>query len=307
MKLSPWYIVFMLFMIGCACDIVEQKPKKIIKATGNAVVEKEPMIRIDSIGSNLDTVTKENETFDTTVVTVNELVNEFSFVDHFETKSGLIIDWIKKNRGRSLNKGELLMIEYRLSLPNGKIIDGNNRMDLPYLPFVLGFNMQNKGWDEALALMRVGDIAQVKIPANLAYGEKGLGELIPPNTENWLFVKIHGIVSPTSDLDGIKIWELNSGKSSGLKEMSKVKFHMIVSSESRANILNTYTSNFPVTYTPGQKNYPIGLRKVLNNAKIGQQIFVVLNSEMASIESGDLGVSNSKESVFYNLKILEIE
>ena len=307
MKLSPWYIVFMLFMIGCACDIVEQKPKKISKATGNAVIEKEPMIRVDSIGSNLDTVTNENETFDTTVVTVNELVNEFSFVDHFETKSGLIIDWIKKTRGRSLNKGELLMIEYRLSLPDGKIIDGNNRMKLPYLPFVLGFNMQNKGWDEALSRMHVGDMAQVKIPANLAYGEKGLGELVPPNTENWLFVKIHGVVSPTSDLDGVKIWELNSGKASGLKEMSKVKFHMIVSSESRANILNTYTSNFPVTYTPGQKNYPIGLRKVLNNAKIGQQIFVVLNPEMASIEAGDLGVTRSKEAVFYNLKILEIE
>ena len=307
MKLNAWYLVFMMFMIGCACDLVEQKPNKKVKTAVNVVVEKEAIISLDSSFSDLDTISHEDKPFDTTVVTVKEVVDEFSFVDHLETKSGLVIDWIKKTRGRSLNKGELLMIEYRLSLPDGKIIDGNNRMKLPYLPFVLGFNMQNKGWDEALSRMHVGDMAQVKIPANLAYGEKGLGELVPPNTENWLFVKIHGVVSPTSDLDGVKIWELNSGKASGLKEMSKVKFHMIVSSESRANILNTYTSNFPVTYTPGQKNYPIGLRKVLNNAKIGQQIFVVLNPEMASIEAGDLGVTRSKEAVFYNLKILEIE
>jgi FKBP-type peptidyl-prolyl cis-trans isomerase len=155
--------------------------------------------------------------------------------------------------------------------------------------------------------MSVGDVAQIKIPSALAYGEKGLGTLIPSNSENWLFVKLHGIVAPSIDSLGLKMWELRSGKDKGVGEVSKVKFHMIASTESRANVFNTYTSNFPVTYTPGQRNYPKGLRTVLNNAKIGQHLFIVLDSEMAFGKEGYLDLVRPNEQVFYNLKILEVD
>ena len=40
--------------------------------------------------------------------------------------------------------------------------------------------------------LSVGDMAKVEIPSRLAYGKKGLGTVIPPNTDNWLFIKIIG-------------------------------------------------------------------------------------------------------------------
>ena len=272
----------------------------------------------DDTPSSINTIEQPNEDsvfLDTSLVSliqdtnvnVKEISNEFKFTDHLQTKSGISIDWIKKSNARKPKKGELLMLEYRLSLPDGKIIDGNNRMKMPYLPFVLGYNMQNKGWDEALSYMTVGDLAQVKIPAYLAYGKKGLGSLIPPNSENWLFVKLHGIVSPSTDTLGIKVWELRSGKPAKVEKISKVKFHMIASTESKASVFNTYTSNFPVTYTPRQRNYPKGLRKLLNNAKIGQHLFVILEAEVAFGKEGYLDLVRPNEQVFYNLKILEVD
>ena len=42
---------------------------------------------------------------------------------------------------------------------------------------------------------------------------------------------------------------------------------MIASTKNKANIFNTYASNFPLTFTPGQKNYPKGLQQVLKKAK----------------------------------------
>ena len=272
----------------------------------------------DDTPSSINTIEQPNEDsvfLDTSLVSliqdtnvnVKEISNEFKFTDHLQTKSGISIDWIKKSNARKPKKGELLMLEYRLSLPDGKIIDGNNRMKMPYLPFVLGYNMQNKGWDEALSYMTVGDLAQVKIPAYLAYGKKGLGSLIPPNSENWLFVKLHGIVSPSTDTLGVKVWELRSGKPAKVEKISKVKFHMIASTESKASVFNTYTSNFPVTYTPRQRNYPKGLRKLLNNAKIGQHLFVILEAEVAFGKEGYLDLVRPNEQVFYNLKILEVD
>ena len=39
-----------------------------------------------------------------------------------------------------------------------------------------------KGWQEAIQLMKTGAKWKVFIPANLGYGEKGYGSVIPPNS-----------------------------------------------------------------------------------------------------------------------------
>ena len=69
--------------------------------------------------------------------------------------NGLIINWFNIGSGEKLKNGEVVAIEYRLALPDGKIIDGNNRAKLPFIPFIVGYNMQTIGWDLALNQLRV--------------------------------------------------------------------------------------------------------------------------------------------------------
>ena len=38
------------------------------------------------------------------------------------------------------------------------------------------------GWTEALQMMQEGDTYRLVIPPNLAYGERGAGDRIPPNS-----------------------------------------------------------------------------------------------------------------------------
>ena len=46
--------------------------------------------------------------------------------------------------------------------------------------FKLGQGMVIKGWDEGIALLKVGGKALLIIPSDLAYGSRGAGGVIPP-------------------------------------------------------------------------------------------------------------------------------
>ena len=47
--------------------------------------------------------------------------------------------------------------------------------------FKLGAGEVIRGWDEGVNGMKVGGRRTLTIPPEMAYGEKGLDELIPPN------------------------------------------------------------------------------------------------------------------------------
>ena len=128
-------------------------------------------------------------------------------------EDGVTVKWFfesfKKNP--TLTEGEVCLINYRISLPDGKIFDGNNRLDLPFIPFMVGYNMQFKGWDLALKHLKVGDFAKIEIPSELAYGTKGFSNIVPANSPIWLYVKVVAKVSPEYNQGGIKTWTFDKG------------------------------------------------------------------------------------------------
>jgi len=222
--------------------------------------------------------------------------------------NGLVIKWILKGKGRKLKKGEMALIDYRLALPDGKIVDGNNRVNMPFIPFVIGYNMQTPGWDLAFQELTPGDFVKIEIPADLALGSKELKGIIPANSDNWLYVKVVALVTPSVNEDGVTSWKIKDGEGASLaKDPSKeISFHAMVSTESKASVMNTRLGNYPLKYSPGQKTIVPGLRKIMKNAKKGERYFIILEAPQAYGARGYADLVKPNEQVFYNIEIMDI-
>jgi FKBP-type peptidyl-prolyl cis-trans isomerase 2 len=179
---------------------------------------------------------------------------------------------------------------------------------MPFIPFVIGYNMQTPGWDLALQELTPGDFVKVEIPAELALGSKEIKGVIPANSANWLYVKVVALVTPSIHSEGITSWKIKDGEGSSLaKDPSKeLSFHAMVSTESKASVMNTRLGNYPLKYTPGQKTIVPGLRKIMKNAKKGERYFIILDAPQAYGARGYADLVKPNEQVFYNIEIMDI-
>jgi len=221
-------------------------------------------------------------------------------------ENGLLIKWLEKGAGPKVKKGDMILIEYRLTLEDGRIVDGNHRKKLPAIPFIVGYNMQTPGWDFAFPEMYLGDFVKVEIPASLAYGKKGLGDVIPPNTNVWLYARLYAAVAPGIDEDGIKSWKILEGEKEVNSSDKEVTFHTIVSTESKAAVMNTYLSNFPIRYIVGQKTVVPGLRGILNKARLGDRYLILLEGNQAYGAKGYANMIKPKETVLFNVEVINV-
>ena len=97
-----------------------------------------------------------------------------------KTESGLRYQFIQKGEGKHAESGKTVSVHYEGSLENGKVFDSSYPRKKP-IEFRLGQGQVIEGWDEGIALLRVGDKARFVIPSDLGYGPSGAGGVIPPN------------------------------------------------------------------------------------------------------------------------------
>jgi peptidyl-prolyl cis-trans isomerase A (cyclophilin A) len=97
-----------------------------------------------------------------------------------KTASGLEYIEIEPGTGTEAEAGKTVSMHYIGKFQDGKVFDSSMSRGEP-ITFQLGKGKVIKGWDEGIALMQVGGKAQLIIPPQLGYGERGAGGVISPN------------------------------------------------------------------------------------------------------------------------------
>jgi FKBP-type peptidyl-prolyl cis-trans isomerase FkpA len=115
------------------------------------------------------------------------------------TPSGLQIDDLTVGTGEEARAGQRVRVHYTGWLydptadkSRGKKFDSSKDRGQPFA-FELGAGMVIRGWDEGVQGMKVGGTRVLTIPAELGYGARGAGGVIPPNATLVFEVDLLGV------------------------------------------------------------------------------------------------------------------
>ncbi|MFL2983705.1 MAG: FKBP-type peptidyl-prolyl cis-trans isomerase [Candidatus Neomarinimicrobiota bacterium] len=94
--------------------------------------------------------------------------------------NGLVIEDLIEGEGTEAQDYNKVIVNYTGKLEDGSIFDSSLNPGREPFTFTLGVGSVIKGWDIGVKGMKVGGKRQLTIPANLGYGDKGAGSVIPP-------------------------------------------------------------------------------------------------------------------------------
>jgi FKBP-type peptidyl-prolyl cis-trans isomerase FkpA len=104
--------------------------------------------------------------------------------------SGVKVQKIKTAKGPSPKASDIVKVHYRGTLQDGTEFDSSYKRGEPA---TFPLSRVIPCWTQGVQKMNVGEKAKLFCPAKTAYGERGAGGIIPPNSDLNFEVELLGI------------------------------------------------------------------------------------------------------------------
>lgn len=118
-------------------------------------------------------------------------------VENIQKVEGVDITILSEGSGDIAKVGDNVSMNYTGTLEDGTAFDSNVDPKFNHVsPFMfnLGGGQVIKGWDIGVTGMKVGEKRRLEINPEFAYGEAGVGAIIPPNAKLIFEVELVAIV-----------------------------------------------------------------------------------------------------------------
>ncbi|KKS06062.1 MAG: Peptidyl-prolyl cis-trans isomerase [Parcubacteria group bacterium GW2011_GWB1_41_4] len=110
----------------------------------------------------------------------NKQKNINDFDGYTNMNNNLKIEDLKIGDGLEAQNGKIVTVNYVGKLLDGKKFDSSYDRNQPF-SFTLGAGQVIQGWEQGILSMKIGGERKLTIPPEMAYGESGVPNVIPPN------------------------------------------------------------------------------------------------------------------------------
>uniref|UniRef100_A0A3Q3EFK7 peptidylprolyl isomerase n=1 Tax=Labrus bergylta TaxID=56723 RepID=A0A3Q3EFK7_9LABR len=204
---------------------------------------------------------------------------------------------------RSSVASDFVRYHYNGTLLSGEAFDSSYQRNSTYNTYV-GMGYVIKGMDKALQGLCIGERRRITIPPHMAYGEEGVGDLIPGSAV--LVFDIH-VIDFHNPKDPVKITVTHKPQEcSATSEADDLIQYHYNCSLMDDTLLYSSDPNSPSTTTLGANMVISGLEEGLSGMCVGERRRVVVPPHWGHGESGAGGVPRSAV-LFFELELVELQ
>lgn len=230
------------------------------------------------------------------------------------TATGLQVELLESAQGETPQKGDRVSVHYTGRLLDSTKFDSSVDRGMPF-EFVLGQGQVIRGWDEGIAMLKVGEKARFTIPSELGYGERAMGK-IPANATLVFEVELMGITP------GARLWNV-TGKDtittpSGLKYIMistvngkqaatgmKVKVHYSGYLLNGEKFDSSVDRGQPIEITLGKRQVIAGWEEGLAKLKVGDKARLIIPHQLAYGEAGRPPLIPQSATLIFDVELVE--
>ena len=231
------------------------------------------------------------------------------------------INILEEGDGPAPQAGEIVTLNYTVSLEDGTVIDSSDQAGQP-VQFILGQGMVLPAIDEGVSQMNQGGVVQIVIPPALAYGEQGVPGVIPPNSTITFEMELLEIAaapppppeSPTEvsegDLtttdSGLQYAELAAGDGEVAEAGDTVSVHYTGWLEDGTQFDSSLSRGLPFEFTLGAGQVIPGWDEGVAGMAIGESRQLIIPAELGYGEAGSGGVIPPNATLIFEVELLDV-
>jgi peptidylprolyl isomerase len=238
--------------------------------------------------------------------------------DTIITSTGLQYTESEAGAGKKPQAGDVVAVHYTGTLSDGTVFDSSYDRGEP-IRFPLGAGRVIPGWDEGIGMMAEGGKAILVIPPDLAYGERGAGDVIPPNATLIFDVELVEVTegAPASpaevaeadyvtDESGLKYYDLVPGDGASPLPGQQVIVHYTGWLQNGDRFDSSLYTGDPLSFNIGMGQVIPGWDLGLATMKVGGKRQLVISPELGYGEQGAGGVIPPNATLIFEVELLQV-
>ncbi|XP_040918902.1 peptidyl-prolyl cis-trans isomerase FKBP10 [Toxotes jaculatrix] len=234
------------------------------------------------------------------------LMFEVLLVDMFNPKDDLIVEVKEVPEGctRRTVTGDYIRYHYNGTFQDGTVFDSSYRRNSTYNTYI-GMGYVIRGMDKALQGLCIGEKRRITIPPHMAYGEAGVGDLIPGSAVLVFDIHVIDFHNPKDPVD-IKVTHKPQECNVTCEADDLIQYRYNCSLMDGTLLYSSDWYSSPSITTLGANKVIRGLEEGFSGMCVGEKREVIIPPHWGHGENGAGGVPGSAV-LFFELELVELQ